>query len=205
MKWAVLVGGRGSNLAALLDAGLDVGLVVSHRAEVGALDIAARAGVPARVLLPRAGRGPLAYDRELASWLGEAHIDAVVAAGYLRILRAPVIDRYPGRILNVHPSLLPAFAGLHAIEQTLAHGVKVTGVTVHLVDAGLDSGPIVAQQAVAVAPDDTPATLSARLQVVEHRLLPAAAWALDQGRLRVNGRHVIWTEPETHARFDEGR
>lgn len=205
MKWAVLVGGRGSNLAALLDAGLDVGLVVSHRAEVGALDIAARAGVPARVLLPRAGRGPLAYDRELASWLGEAHIDAVVAAGYLRILRAPVIDRYPGRILNVHPSLLPAFAGLHAIEQTLAHGVKVTGVTVHLVDAGLDSGPIVAQQAVAVAPDDTPATLSARLQVVEHRLLPAAAWALDQGRLRVNGRHVIWTESETHARFDEGR
>ena len=189
-------------MAALLDAGLNVRLVVSHRANVGALDIAARAGVSARVLLPRADRGPVAYDRELAAWLGDAHIDAVVAAGYLRILRAPVVDRYPGRILNVHPSLLPAFPGLNAVEQALAHGVKVTGVTVHLVDAGLDSGPIVAQEAVAVAPGDTPDTLAARLQVVEHRLLPAAAWALEQGWLQVDGRHVTWTEPKIHARSD---
>ncbi len=196
MKWAVLVGGRGSNLQALLASGLDVRLVVSHRAGVGALDIAAAAGVPARVLLARADRGPLAYDQELAALLADAGIQAVVAAGYLRILRAPVIDQYPGRILNVHPSLLPAFPGLHAIEQALAHGVKVTGVTVHLVDAGLDSGPIVAQEAVPVAPEDTADTLAARLQPVEHRLLPAAAWAMDQGRLHVAGRHVAWGEPD---------
>ncbi len=194
MKWAVLVGGRGSNLAALLESGLDVRLVVSHRARVGALDIAARAGVPARVLLPRKAEGPVALDRTLAEWLEAAGIEAVAAAGYLRILRAPVVDRYVGRILNVHPSLLPAFPGLHALEQALAHGVKVTGVTVHLVDAGLDSGPIVAQEPVPVLPGDTADTLGARVQAVEHRLLPAAAWALDEGRLEVRGRQVRWRQ-----------
>lgn len=192
----MLVGGRGSNLAALLESGLDVRLVVSHRAQVGALDIAARAGVPARVLLPQRGMPRQEYDQELAAWLADSGIEAVVAAGYLRILTAPMVDRYAGRILNVHPSLLPAFPGLSAIEQALAHGVKMTGVTVHLVDAGLDSGPIVAQEPVPVLPGDTADTLAARIQAVEHRLLPAAAWALDQGRLRVTGRHVAWGDPE---------
>lgn len=196
MKWAVLVGGRGSNLAALLEAGVNVRLVVSHRAGVGALDIAAAAGVPARVLLPAEVGGPIAYDRQLAQWLDADGIEAVAAAGYLRILRAPMVERFAGRILNVHPSLLPSFPGLHAMEQALAHGVKVTGATVHLVDAGLDSGPIVSQEAVPVRPDDTADTLAARVQAVEHRLLPAAAWALDQGRLSVRGRQVVWrTDP----------
>jgi phosphoribosylglycinamide formyltransferase-1 len=192
VRWGVLVGGTGSNLRALLEAGLDVRLVVSHRDRVGALALAADAGVPVRVLLPRAVPDPLEYDRQLAQWLLAAGVEAVAAAGYLRILHAPVLDRYPNRILNVHPSLLPAFSGLHAVEQALAHGVKVTGVTVHFVDAGMDSGPIVAQAPVTVAPDDTLESLSERIHAVEHRLLPSAAWALDQGRLTVTGRQVRW-------------
>jgi len=192
VRWGVLVGGTGSNLRALLDAGLDVRLVVSHRDQVGALQIAAAAGVPVRVLLPRAVPDPLEYDRQLVRWLVEAGVELVAAAGYLRILRAPVLERYPNRILNVHPSLLPAFPGLHAVEQALKHGVKVTGVTVHLVDAGMDSGPIVAQAPVPIDPDDTVESLSERIHVVEHRLLPRAAWALDQGRLTVAGRYVRW-------------
>jgi phosphoribosylglycinamide formyltransferase-1 len=192
MRWAVLVGGRGSNLAALLAAGLDVRLVVSHRAHVGALDIAREASVTAHVLTARSHPDPVEYDAELAHLLEEAGVEAVVAAGFLRMLREPVLSRFPGRILNVHPSLLPAFPGLHAIEQALAHGVKVTGVTVHLVDAGLDSGPIVAQEAVEVLPGDTADTLAGRIHPVEHRLLPAAARALEQGRLVVAGRTVTW-------------
>lgn len=191
MRWAVLVGGRGSNLAALLAAGIDVRLVVSHRAGVGALDVARSAAVPARVLEPAGFADRAAYDRTLAEILASAGVDGVVLAGFLRILGPTVVDAYPGRLLNVHPSLLPAFPGLHAPRQALAAGVRVTGATVHFVDHGMDTGPIIAQAPVPVWPDDTEATLTARIQSVEHRLLPLVVRLVERGE-------VAWVDGRVH-------
>lgn len=167
----VLVSGNGSNLQALLDEGLPVVAVASNRPGVRALARAEVAGVPSAVF-------PLAdyTDREsrdvaMADWLAGHGVELVVCAGYMHLLTAPFLDRFPDRILNVHPSLLPAFPGAHAIKDALAAGVTTTGVTVHLVDAGLDSGPAVAQEGVPVEPAET---LEERIHAVEHRLLPAA-------------------------------
>jgi phosphoribosylglycinamide formyltransferase-1 len=192
MKWACLVGGRGSNLAALLQAGANIGLVLSHRAGVGALDIAAGYGVPAVVLEPDPYPSREAYDAAILATLRQHRIDALVLAGFLRKLGPVVVQAYRERAINVHPSLLPAFPGLNAVRQAIRYGVRVTGVSVHFVDEGLDSGPLIAQEALAVHDDDTEETLHARLQVLEHRLLPAAVAALDQGRLVVEGRRVRW-------------
>ena len=123
----------------------------------------------------------------------EAHgAEAIVCAGFMRILAPPAIRRFPQRVINIHPALLPAFPGAHAVEEALAHGVKVTGVTVHFVDELVDHGPIIAQEAVAVLPDDTPDSLHGRLQVVEHRLYPEVIDALANGRLEVSDRIVTW-------------
>lgn len=183
MRWAVLVGGRGSNLAALLRAGIDVGLVVSHRAGVGALEVARAGAVPATVLEPKAFVDRAAYDRALLRVLEASGVDGVVLAGFLRILGPEVVDAYAGRLLNVHPSLLPAFPGLHAPRQALAAGVRVTGTTVHFVDRGMDTGPIIAQVPVPVWPEDTEATLTARIQAVEHRLLPRVVRLVEAGEV----------------------
>jgi|BEDMetMinimDraft_2_1075160.scaffolds.fasta_scaffold03834_3 phosphoribosylglycinamide formyltransferase-1 len=188
-KWAVLVGGRGSNLAALLRAGTDVRLVVSHRAGVGALDVARSAAVPATVLEPGAFCDRAAYDQALLDVLVAAGVDGVVLAGFLRLLGPVVVDAFAGRLLNVHPSLLPAFPGLHAPRQALAAGVRVTGTTVHFVDRGMDTGPIIAQVPVPVWPDDTEATLTARIQAVEHRLLPRVVQLVEAGEVAwIDGR-----------------
>jgi phosphoribosylglycinamide formyltransferase-1 len=186
---AVLVSGQGTNLQALLDAGLPVRLVVSDRAQAPALARARAAGVPARVVRLRDFPDREAFDEALAEAVGRA--DLVVHAGFMRILGPRYVDRLEGRCINVHPSLLPAFPGLRAPAQALAYGVKVTGATVHFVDRGVDTGPIILQEPVEVRPDDTEESLHARIQRVEWRLLPEAVRLFLAGRLRIEGRRVL--------------
>jgi phosphoribosylglycinamide formyltransferase-1 len=165
----VLVSGNGSNLQALLDAGLPVSAVASNRKDAYALVRARAAGVPTATfsLDCHADR----HDRDLvmATWLEEHGVELVVLAGYMHLLTKPFLDRFPGRIVNVHPSLLPAFPGMHAIEDALRANARTTGVTVHLVDEGLDTGPILRQEELPLEPRET---LEERIHAVEHRLLP---------------------------------
>jgi phosphoribosylglycinamide formyltransferase-1 len=179
----VLVSGTGTNLQALLDARLPVVAVASNNTKAQALDRAARAGIEAAAFPAVEFDSREHRDAELAEWLAERDVQLVVLAGYMHLLTAPFLERFSGRILNVHPSLLPAFPGAHAVEEALAHGVKVTGATVHFVDEGIDTGPIVLQEAVPVLDDDTPETLHARIQAVEHRLLPEAVRLFLDGRI----------------------
>jgi phosphoribosylglycinamide formyltransferase 1 len=190
---AVLVSGSGTNLQALLDhpvCGPRIALVVSDRPHAGALDRAEARGVEAEVLEPKDFDGRDAFDLATADLLRQRGIDVVVTAGYMRLLGPSVLAEFGGRILNVHPSLLPAFPGTQAVADALAHGVKVTGVTVFVVDEGVDTGPIVLQEAIDVLDDDDWDSLEARVHEVEHRLLPEATAALVEGRLRVDGRVV---------------
>lgn len=191
----VLLSGRGSNLAALLedaaraDAPYRVVVAISNRASAPGLARAREAGVAAYAVERAGFVGRAAQQAEMARLLREHGVELVVTAGFDQILVPAFVDAYPGRILNVHPSLLPAFAGtLRAQEEALAHGVKVTGCTAHLVTAEVDAGPIVAQAAVPVHEGDTVASLSARILAEEHRLLPRAVRLIAEGRARVVGR-----------------
>lgn len=188
---AVLVSGSGTNLQALLDhpvCGPRIALVLSDRPEAGGLRRAEARGVETEVLEPKDFDGREAFDLALADLLRQRGIDVVVTAGYLRLLGPAVLGAYGGRILNVHPSLLPAFPGMQAVADALAYRVKVTGVTVFVVDDGVDTGPVVLQEAIEVRDDDDWDSLEARVHEVEHRLLPEATAALVEGRLRVDGR-----------------
>jgi len=198
----VLVSGRGSNLAALLgdaareDAPYEVALALSNRPEAPALERARAAGVTALGIDRALFTGRLAHHLELLRLLREHGVDLVVCAGFDQILVPAVVEAYPDRILNVHPSLLPAFAGtLHAQEEALAHGVKVSGCTVHLVTAEPDAGPIVAQGVVPVEEGDTVETLSARILEQEHQLLSRAVRLVATGRVRVEGRRTVILPP----------
>jgi phosphoribosylglycinamide formyltransferase-1 len=165
----VLVSGEGSNLQALIDAELPVAAVASNRPDIRALDRAAAASVPARVFPLQAYASRERRDTEMATWLTLHAVDLVVTAGYMHLLTAPFLERFPGRIVNVHPSLLPAFPGARAIDDALAANVETTGVTIHYVDEGLDTGTVIRQESVPVEPRGT---LVARIHAVEHRLLP---------------------------------
>jgi phosphoribosylglycinamide formyltransferase-1 len=178
----VLVSGGGTNLQALLDAGLPVSAVASSHAGVRALERAETAGLPAAVF--GLGDYPTRADRDtaLAEWLQEHGVRLVVCAGYMQLLTPSFLGRFTA--INVHPSLLPAFPGMRAVEQALAAGLAETGVTVHLVDEGVDTGPVLAQETVPVLPGDTPETLHERLHEVEHRLLPEAVRLYLAGALR---------------------
>jgi phosphoribosylglycinamide formyltransferase 1 len=165
----VLVSGDGSNLQALIDAGLPIAAVASNRAGVRALERAESAGIPARVFELGRYSDRDARDRDVADWLQLRGVDLVVLAGYMHLLTPSFLDRFPDRIVNVHPSLLPAFPGAHAVDDALSAGVEETGVTVHYVDEGLDTGAVIRQEPVAVEPR---ATLLDRIHAVEHRLLP---------------------------------
>jgi len=189
-RLVVLVSGKGSNLQALLDApdlGGSVRLVVSDR-RCYALERAAAAGVSVVCVELADYPDRKAWEVALADAVAAAEPDLVVLAGFMRILSGDFVRRWP--VVNIHPSLLPAFPGAHAVADALAWGVKVTGVTVHIVDEEVDHGPIILQEAVPVEPDDTEATLHARLQEVEHRLLPEAVRLLCHGRIVVEDRHV---------------
>jgi phosphoribosylglycinamide formyltransferase-1 len=179
----VLVSGEGTNLQALVEAGLPVVAVASNNTKAKALDRAAKGGIEAGAFPTVEFASRERRDEELAEWLAERGVEVVVLAGYMQLLTTPFLERFPGRILNVHPSLLPAFPGVHAVEDALAHGVKVTGATVHFVDEGVDTGPIVLQEAVEVMEGDTAETLHARIQEVEHRLLPTAVRLFLEGKL----------------------
>ena len=169
MRIGVLASGGGSNLEAILRAGLPVVAVVVDR-PCGATTIAEAAGVPATVVPRRPDR--LAFTHDVVDALAERDVELVVMAGFMTILEKPIFDAYAGRVLNTHPSLLPAFKGAHAVEEALAAGVKVTGCTVHVATLEVDSGPILAQEAVPVLDGDTPETLHERIKEVEHRLYP---------------------------------
>jgi phosphoribosylglycinamide formyltransferase-1 len=166
----VLVSGFGSNLQALIDSGLPIAAVGSNRKDAYALTRARAVGIPTATFGLDCHATREERDLVMATWLEEHGADLVVLAGYIHILTKPFLSRFPGRIVNVHPSLLPAFPGAHPIEDALAAGVETTGVTVHLVDEGVDTGPILVQEAVAVEPRET---LEDRIHAVEHRLLPA--------------------------------
>jgi phosphoribosylglycinamide formyltransferase 1 len=165
----VLVSGEGTNLQALIDARLPIAAVASNRADAAALARADRAGIPNRVFALDAYADRAVRDRELADWLQLRGVDLVVLAGYMQLLTSVFLERFPQRIVNVHPSLLPDFPGRRPIEDALAAGVDTTGVTVHYVDEGVDTGPVIRQEPVAVEPRDT---LLSRIHAVEHRLLP---------------------------------
>ncbi len=165
----VLVSGEGTNLQALIEAGLPIAAVASNRAGVPALHRADAAGVAVRVFELDRYADREARDRELADWLQLRGVDLVVLAGYMHLLTTPFLDRFPDRIVNVHPSLLPEFPGAHPLDDALTAGVETTGVTVHFVDEGLDTGAVIRQEPVAVEPRDT---LLDRIHAVEHRLLP---------------------------------
>lgn len=180
----VLVSGAGTNLQALLDDGLPIVAVASNNTKARALDRAARAGVEAGAFPTVEFESREQRDAEMAEWLAERGVELVVLAGYMQLLTPAFLDRFPDRILNVHPSLLPSFPGAHAVEDALAHGVKVTGATVHFVDEGVDTGAIMLQEAVEIREYDTAETLHARIQDVEHRLLPRAVRLFLDGKLR---------------------
>jgi phosphoribosylglycinamide formyltransferase-1 len=194
-KIGVLISGRGSNLQALIEAerggrlGGKLAVVVSNVESALGLDRARAASIPAAFRDHR-GRPREAFDREIRAILEGHAVDLVCLAGFMRLLSAEFIRAFGGRIVNVHPSLLPSFPGKDAQRQALEHGVRVTGATVHLVDEGLDSGPIVAQEAVPVLETDDLAALSARILEAEHRIYPRAVEAICVRGLRLEGRRV---------------
>ena len=195
----VLGSGKGSNFVAIADAcragnvSAEIVLVLSDVAEAGILDRARAGSIPARFLPPGKFRTKLdeGAERAYVDALRGAEVDLVVLAGFMRVLKDGFLTAFAGSIINIHPSLLPSFPGLEAWKQALAHGVKVTGCTVHFVDAGVDAGPIIGQHTVPVLDDDTPETLHERIQVAEHALYPQCVAALARGDITVRGRRVI--------------
>lgn len=193
---AVFASGFGSNLQAILNAvkarrlRAKVALVYSDRAGAFALVRARRAGVETLPLDPKSFKSRRDYESRLLRELSLRGVRLVALAGYMRILSPFFVRRFRGRILNIHPALLPAFPGAHAIHDAFEHGVKVTGVTVHLVDEGVDTGPIVLQEAVAIREGEAPAKLERRIHQVEHRLYPKAIQLVLDGRVQVSGRKV---------------
>jgi phosphoribosylglycinamide formyltransferase-1 len=205
LRVGVLASGRGSNLQAILDAieartlAARVVVVVSDREAASALDRARARGVPAVHLNPKDHADRDAYERALLHEVESRQADLVCLAGFMRVLGAPFVRPLAGRLMNIHPSLLPAFAGLAAQRRALEHGVRVSGATVHFVDEGVDSGPIILQEAVPVLANDTEETLSARILAVEHRLYPEAIRLFAAGRLRIVGRRVIIADGVTRT------
>lgn len=191
----VLASGRGSNFEAIVRASESgqvparVVVLVSDRPDARALDVARRHGIET-VVVERRDPSREAHDKAVADALDRRQVALVCLAGYMRILSADLVRHFHGRLLNIHPSLLPAFPGLHAQRQAIEHGVRVAGATVHFVDEGLDSGPIVLQAAVPVRSGDTEAALAQRILAEEHRLYPEAIRLFAEGRLRIDGRRV---------------
>jgi phosphoribosylglycinamide formyltransferase-1 len=197
MSIAVLISGRGSNMQSLIDAGLPVSVVISNRADAKGLEIAAARGVATRVVEHRAFATREAFDAILAQEIDRVSPRLIALAGFMRVLTPTFVERYAGRLLNIHPSLLPAFPGLNTHERALEAGVRVHGCTVHFVTAEVDHGPIVIQAEVPVRDDDTAETLAARVLRQEHLIYPRAAqWFLEDrlvirdGKVRVKGEHA---------------
>jgi phosphoribosylglycinamide formyltransferase-1 len=174
----VLVSGEGTNLQALIDAGLPIACVASNKPDVRALERAEAAGIPHAVFPAADFESREARDEAMAEWLQRQGVTLVVCAGYMHLLRKPFFDRYGGRIVNTHSAPLPEFPGPHPIEDVLVAGVSESAATIHYVDEGIDTGPVIVAERVPVLPDDTVESLRARVQAVEHRLLPATVRSL---------------------------
>lgn len=198
---AVFASGSGSNFQAIVDAvqsgklDVEVGLLVCDKPGAKVVERAAAAGVDTFAFRPKEYNSKEAYEADIVERLKEKEIDLVVLAGYMRIITDTLLKPYEGRIVNIHPSLLPSFPGLDAIGQALAHGVKVTGVTVHFVDGGMDTGPIIAQRSVEVAGGDDADSLASKIHPIEHELYPHVIRAIREGRVAVSedGRRVLWS------------
>jgi phosphoribosylglycinamide formyltransferase-1 len=194
---AVLISGRGSNLQSIIDAirggslEAEIAIVISNRADAPGLLRAREAGIEALHLNPRDYADRDSYDRAIVAILRERGVGLVCLAGFMRLVGPPLLDAFPNRVLNIHPSLLPSFPGLDAQRQALEHGVRITGATVHLVNSDLDAGPIVLQAAVPAFHDDTVDTLAARILVEEHRLYPEAIAIVLQDEWRLDGRRFM--------------
>lgn len=193
----VLLSGRGSNFEALADSmasgripNAEISIVISHRENAPGIERARSRGIDASVI-PSKGLDREVYDRQVVSVLQEKNVDLVCLAGYMRLLSHSFVHAFPERILNIHPSLLPAFPGLEAQRQALEHGVKLAGCTVHFVDENLDDGPIILQAAVPVHDGDTVDSLSARILAEEHRIYSEAVRIILEGRYRIEGRRVV--------------
>lgn len=199
-RLGILGSGKGSNFAAIADAiaagtvPAQVALVVSDVADAGILSLARQRGLPCRFIAPGKFRTKLDEEAERAylAALSEAQVDLIVLAGFMRILKGDFLRAYANRVINIHPSLLPSFPGLEAWKQALEYGVKFTGVTVHYVDQGIDTGPILAQQTVPVLNGDTPETLHARIQQAERALYPDVIAGLARGEVVIRGRETVW-------------
>lgn len=200
-RLGILGSGKGSNMMAIADAcaagqiPAEIAFVLSDVADAGILDRARERKLPAEFIAPGKFRTKLDEEAEQAfvKRLMEAQVDLIVLAGFMRILKGEFLRAFTNRVVNIHPSLLPAFPGLEAWKQALDYGVRVTGCTVHFVDQGIDSGPILAQETVPVLADDTPATLHERIQQAERRLYPQVVRALAEGRIAVKGRQAVWS------------
>jgi phosphoribosylglycinamide formyltransferase-1 len=196
-RLGVLLSGRGSNFEALADSvaagripGAEIAIVVSNREGAPGIEKARERGLDARVI-PSKGLEREAYDKLVVAALREKNVDLVCLAGYMRLLSAHFVAAFPNRILNIHPSLLPAFPGLESQRQALEHGTKFSGCTVHFVDENLDAGPIVLQACVAIEDNDTPETLAERILREEHRIYTEAVRIVLEGRYRIEGRRVL--------------
>lgn len=201
MRLGILISGRGSNFEAIANAiarkklDAEIAIVISNRSNAPGLEIARQRGIPMRVIAS-AGIEREAYDKLLIEELQTHQVDLVCLAGFMRMLSASVIRAFPNRVLNIHPSLLPAFSGLDAQRQAIEYGVKIAGCTVHFVDEFLDSGPIILQAAVPVLEGDTLEALSARILAQEHVIYPKAIGYIVDGRVTVEGRRVTIREEE---------
>ena len=201
-RLGVLGSGKGSNLSALAEAcatgrvPAEIAIVLSDVADAGILSQARARGLAADYIAPGKFRTKLdeAAERTCVERLTKANVDLIVLAGFMRVLKGDFLRAFSQRVVNIHPSLLPAFPGLEAWKQALDHGVKVTGCTVHFVDQGIDSGPIIAQETVPILAGDTAESLHERIQVAERRLYPAVVAALAQGKILVQGRQTVWQD-----------
>lgn len=196
LRLGVLASGGGTNLQSIIDRCADgslaaeISLVLTNRPGAGALERAARCGLPSRCIDHRSYSDREAFDRAVVDTLQQAGVELVVLAGFMRILTPTFIAAFPGRIMNIHPALLPAFPGLHVQRQALEYGARFAGCTVHFVDGGVDTGPIIIQAVVPVLDDDTEASLAERILTQEHRIYPRAIQLYAEGRLQIEGRRV---------------
>lgn len=198
---AVFASGRGSNFQALVDAmangslGGEISLLVCDKPQAPVVERARKAGIDCFLFQPKDYTSREDYEREIAAELGKRGIDLIVLAGYMRLLTSVLVEPYSGRMINIHPSLLPSFTGKDAISQALAYGVKMTGITVHFVDGGMDTGPVIAQRAVEILEGDDEASLSERIHTVEQQLYPEVVSWFTEGRITLNGRNVAIAAP----------
>jgi phosphoribosylglycinamide formyltransferase-1 len=196
IKIGVLVSGNGSNLQSIIDrieaGGLNARIVcvISNKPDAFALTRAARHDIPAIILENRSFANRREYDAALVKTLADHEVELVILAGFMRILSEVMVSAFPNAIMNIHPALLPAFPGIHAQKQALDYGVRFSGCTVHYVDCGTDTGPVILQAVVPVEQDDTEESLSARIQMQEHRTFPEAVRLFCEGKIVVEGRHV---------------